>query len=83
LRWRCSAPPPRRTDRPPAGEGATGCYRRFADGTFAGETQLVLDAKYNVGNPASVLLAGAGNGGPIGLVDDGLTVALGPPPLAR
>jgi hypothetical protein len=65
---------------PPAGEGANGCYLLFAGGTFAtGPTELVVDAKYNVGNPASVLVAGDCNGGPIGFVDDGLTVTVGNP----
>jgi hypothetical protein len=64
---------------PPAGEGANGCYQLFAGGTFTGETQLVANAKYNVGNPASVLVAGDCDGGPIGLVDDGLTATLDNP----
>jgi hypothetical protein len=65
---------------PPAGEGANGCYQLFAGGSFTGgPTQLVVNAKVNVGNPASVLLAGDCNGGPIGLVDDGLTVSVDNP----
>jgi hypothetical protein len=65
---------------PPAGEGANGCYQLFAGGSFpSGPTQLVVDAKFNVGNPASVLVAGNCDGGPIGFVDDGLTVAVSNP----
>ena len=67
-------------DGPPAGEGANGCYQLFAGGAFpTGPTQLVVDAKYNVGNPASVLIAGDCTGGPIGFVDDGLTVTVDNP----
>jgi hypothetical protein len=64
---------------PPAGEGANGCYLLYAGGVLAGETQLVAGAKYNVGNPASVLVAGDCDGGPISLVDDGLGVTLSNP----
>ena len=64
---------------PPAGEGANGCYLLYAGGTLAGETLLVDAAKYNVGNPASVLVAGDCSGGPISLVDDGLTVTVSNP----
>jgi hypothetical protein len=65
--------------RPPA-RARTAANQLFAGGTFpTGPTRLVVDAKYNVGNPASVLIAGNCDGGPIGLVDDGLTVSVDNP----
>lgn len=67
---------------PPAGEGANGCYQLTAGTSIANAgaaVDLVSNAKYNVGNPASVLIAGDCNGGPIGTVDDGLTVTVSSP----
>jgi hypothetical protein len=68
-----------RADGPPAGQGANGCYLLYGGGTLADATPLVLDATYNVGNPASVLVAGDCSGGPISFVDDGLGVTLSNP----
>jgi hypothetical protein len=68
-----------RAGGPPAGQGANACYQLFVGGAFGDETQLVTAAKYNVGNPASVLVAGDCSGGPIGFVDDGLTLAVSNP----
>jgi hypothetical protein len=69
---------------PPAGKGANGCYQLFAGGSLpSGPTQLVVNAKFNVGNPASVVVAGNCDGGPIGFVDDGLTVAVNNPSRKR
>ena len=63
----------------PAGQGANACHQLYAGGALADEIDLALNAKYNVGNPASVLVAGDCDGGPIALVDDGLTVTLSNP----
>ncbi|HLZ69589.1 MAG TPA: hypothetical protein VKV26_06710 [Dehalococcoidia bacterium] len=73
------AVPHARADGSPAGEGANACYQLYAGGQLAGATPLVVNAKYNVGNPASVLVAGDCSGGAISFVDDGLTVTLSNP----
>jgi hypothetical protein len=68
--------------RQPLGQGANGCYQLYAGGTLSGATVLV-SGKFNVGNSASVVIAGDCDGGAISLVDDGLSVTLtNPSPLA-
>src|SRR4051794_34557694 len=67
---------------PPAGEGANGCYQLtpgMAVPNAPASVDVVTKAKYNVGNPASVLIAGDCAGGPIGFVDDDLTVTVSSP----
>jgi hypothetical protein len=59
---------------PPAGQGANACHQVHPGGSLA---QVV--ARYNVGNPEEVLLAGDCQGGPIGYVDDGLTLTVTSP----
>lgn len=58
---------------PPAGAGANGCYELHPGGSQA------VEAKYNVGNPAQVLVAGDCDGGDIAAVDDQLTITVSHP----
>ena len=46
---------------------------------MSGGDKILVSGKYNVGNPASVLVAGDCNGGAISFVDDGLRVTLSNP----
>jgi hypothetical protein len=62
----------------PDGQGANACHLLFAGGTIpnAGAALVIGGDKYNVGNPESVLIAGDCDGGPISLIDDGLTMTV-------
>jgi hypothetical protein len=55
----------------PDGSGADACHLLHPGGNLA---QVV--ARYTVGNPDQVLLAGDCDGGPIGYVDDGLSLTV-------
>jgi hypothetical protein len=61
----------------PAGQGANACYLLFEpEGSYVSDIAVAVDAKYNVGNPASVQVAGDCAGGDIGFVDDGMRITL-------
>ena len=63
----------------PAGQGANGCYKLTDAISTVFEIPVAVNAKYNVGNPKSVLIAGDCNGGPIPFVDDGMSITLSNP----
>ena len=58
----------------PDGTGANACHQIHPGGNLA---QVV--ARYTVGNPDQVLIAGDCDGGPIGYVDDGLSLTVNNP----
>ena len=63
----------------PAGQGANACHKLSDALSTVFEIPVAVNAKYNVGNPKEVLIAGDCDGGPILFVDDGMTISLSNP----
>ena len=66
----------------PDGQGANACHLLYPGGLISpapGGGVQIGGIKYNVGNPEQVLIAGDCDGGPISLIDDGLTLSVSSP----
>lgn len=64
----------------PDGQGANACHLLYSGGTMsAGGFIQIGGTKYNVGNPDLVQIAGDCAGGPISLIDDGLSLTVSSP----